>query len=72
MSKTVTLQIQGMHCKGCALGTKAALMKLPQVQSAQVEFPAQTAVLAVEEALYNPDELTEAVRGAGFEVMAIS
>lgn len=68
MSKTVTIKISGMHCKGCALGVQAALEKLPQVISAKATYPEQVAV--VELSTDTPDEgaLRDAVKGAGFEV----
>ncbi|MDR0928917.1 MAG: heavy-metal-associated domain-containing protein [Oscillospiraceae bacterium] len=72
MSKTITMQLQGMHCKGCALAAKAALMMRGQVIAAKVAFPEQTAELEVDEARYNPEELTVAVERAGFEVVSIS
>ncbi len=71
MAKQVTLSIQGMHCNGCAMGTKAALMKLPQVLSATVSFQDKSAVVECDEGTYDETALREAVRGAGFEVTGI-
>ncbi len=45
MSKTVTLKIEGMRCKGCAMGTQGALEKVAGVESAKVSFPDKQAVV---------------------------
>ena len=66
--KTVTLQIEGMRCNGCALGVQGALKKLNQVKSVQVSFPDKTAELVCDEDAYDPKAIEAAVQGLGFRV----
>jgi copper chaperone CopZ len=62
--------IEGMTCEGCANILHGALMKLPGVKAAEVDFATKTAVVR-----YNPDKsvsperVFEAVRSAGYEAM---
>ena len=70
MSKTINMKIKGMHCKGCALGLKGALERLPEVTSAEVTYPAETAVVVWSSDAAYEEALKNAVRGAGFEVEA--
>lgn len=71
MSKTVTIKIEGMRCKGCAMGTQGALEKLAQVESARVSFPEKTAVVTCREGQYDEAALRAAVEGAGFRATEI-
>ncbi len=32
------LKVNGMHCQGCAEGVRAALLKLPGVKAAEVDY----------------------------------
>ncbi len=71
MAKTVTMQITGMHCKGCALGVMAALEKVPGVESAKASYPEQTAVVQMKDDAYDEAALRGAVKAAGFEVTGV-
>ncbi len=71
MSKTFTIEISGMHCKGCALGVQGALEKLPQVESAKASFPDKNAVVSIRDDVLNETAVRQAVKAAGFEVTGI-
>ena len=60
MSKTVTLKIEGMRCKGCAMGTQGALEKVAGVESTKVSFPDKQAVVVC------ADAVDEGAPGQGF------
>ena len=68
MSKTVTLKIEGMRCKGCAMGTQGALEKVAGVESAMVSFPDKQAVVVCADAV-DEGALRAAVESAGFKVV---
>lgn len=68
MSKTVTMKIDGMHCKGCALGLQGALEKLPAVSSAKVTYPEQLAVVVWDSDASHEETLRNTVSEAGFKV----
>lgn len=68
MSKTVYMKINGMHCKGCAMGLQGALERLPEVRSAQVMYPDQTAVVVWEGDAAHEETLRNTVASAGFAV----
>lgn len=68
MSKTVTLKIEGMRCKGCAMGTQGALEKVAGVESAKVRFPDKQAVVICADAV-DEGALRAAVESAGFKVV---
>ncbi len=70
MSKTVTLKIEGMRCKGCALGTQGALEKVAGVESAKASFPDKQAVVVCAETV-EESALRAAVEGAGFRVVEV-
>lgn len=63
----VEFQIAGMTCQGCANTLRGALVELPGVQAAEVDFATKTAIVR-----YDPlepiasDRVVEAVRAAGF------
>lgn len=72
MSKTISMKISGMHCKGCALGLQGKLEQLPQVKTAKAAFPEQSAIVEWDgEEVYEP-VLRGAVKDAGFEVVAFN
>ena len=68
MNKTVTLKIEGMRCKGCAMGTQGALEKVAGVESAKVSFPDKQAVVVCADAV-DEGALRAAVESAGFKVV---
>lgn len=64
---TAKFRIEGMTCDGCATGLRAALAKLPDVASVEVDYPTKTAV--VRYAAGSPraaDQVVEAMIAAGY------
>lgn len=64
----IHLKITGMTCDSCAVHVKAALEKVPGVQSAVVSYPKGIAQLTTEPGT-SPDALTAAVAGLGYRAM---
>lgn len=70
MSKTIKVNIKGMHCNGCALGLQGKLEQNPSVKSAKVSYPQHSAIVEWDgEEVYEPI-LRGAVADAGFEVVS--
>lgn len=65
--KTITLNIEGMHCNGCALGLEGALEDLSFVKSASVSYETKKAVIECDG---EPDmaKIDEVVRNTGFSI----
>src|SRR5262245_34126385 len=63
---SITLDITGMTCASCVRRVERALSKVPGVETASVNFAAETArvTLAAE---IEPDQLIEAVQKAGYQ-----
>jgi copper chaperone CopZ len=62
------LPIQGMICGGCATTVRRALTRLPGVQEALVDLPAQQAQVTYNPALVGLAEMVKAVTKAGYTV----
>lgn len=65
-TQTVTLSVPGMTCAACPLTVKAALKRVPGVQSVDVSFQKLEAVVSFDDARANVDALTKATTGAGY------
>ncbi len=66
--KTVTLNVNGMSCEGCANSVKSALSQLPGVHKADVSLADKKAVLEVEDTVQSAD-LVGAVEIAGYQAI---
>lgn len=64
-TESVTLQVKGMTCTGCAAGLQRALESEPTVKSASVSFAAGLAT--VEGMELQSDRLIEVIRSRGFD-----
>lgn len=65
-TQTVTLDVKNMVCPLCPITVKKALMKVPGVESATVDFDSKTAVVSFNPDKANVDALTKATASAGF------
>jgi mercuric ion binding protein len=65
-SQTVTLDVKNMSCAACPITVKKALMKVPGVESAKVDFDAQTAVVTFDPDKTTLEALTKATGDAGY------
>ncbi len=63
------LRIKGMHCTGCANSIEKALQKIDWVNSANVNFASEQAVVTHAAANGHRQDLLAAVQSAGFEVL---
>jgi copper chaperone CopZ len=64
--KSVTLEIDGMHCDGCASTIKTAVEREPGVQMAAVSFEAREARILYDAQIVGADRLVAVVQKAGF------
>lgn len=62
-----TLNIEGMHCGGCAMNVEGALEDLTGVRSVKVSLPKQTAEVEFDEKQVNLAQLITAVQQAGYQ-----
>jgi Cu+-exporting ATPase len=67
---TITLSVQGMHCAACVKKIERALGALAGVSGAKVDLIAGKAVVTHDPALAPEAALKDAVRAAGFRVLA--
>lgn len=63
-----TLQIDGMHCAGCANAVDKQLKNLKGVQSATVNLATDTAIVEYEGDI-TMDEFSQAISNAGYELL---
>ena len=64
--KTVTLAIPTMDCPVCPITVKKALLQVPGVSRATVNFDKRQAIVSYDEAKTNTGVLTESTRNAGY------
>ncbi|MBK7000487.1 MAG: heavy-metal-associated domain-containing protein [Rhodoferax sp.] len=66
--QTVTFNISGMSCAGCARSISNVLNALNGVQTADVSLDQHRAVVEYDAAKVGPDVLKGAIEEAGYEV----
>ncbi len=64
--KTITLNIEGMHCGGCVKSVTQVLTELDGVQSADVQLEGK-ANITFDENRANVAQLIEVIEDAGFD-----
>ena len=64
--KTITLNIEGMHCGGCVKSVTQVLTELDSVQSADVQLEGK-ANITFDENRVNVAQLIEVIEDAGFD-----
>ena len=67
--KTITLNIEGMHCGGCVKSVTRVLTELDGVQSADVQLEGK-ANITFDENRVNVAQLIEVIEDAGFDATA--
>jgi len=65
-TQTVTLEVKNMSCAACPITVKKALMRVPGVESAKVDFEGATAVVTFDPDKTSVEALTKATTNAGF------
>jgi copper chaperone CopZ len=68
--KTADLTIEGMTCGHCVMAVQKGLGKLPGVRSADVTIG--RARVEYDEGGMTTDDLSRAIKGAGYRVTAVS
>lgn len=64
--KTITLNVEGMHCGGCVKSVERVLTELDGVQSADVQLEGK-ATITFDENRVNVAQLIEVIEDAGFD-----
>lgn len=64
-AETVKLAVSGMTCSGCAAGIEKALLEVPGVRSASVDFDGGDATVVAEPGAVPVARLLDAVKSAG-------
>lgn len=64
--KTITLNIEGMHCGGCVKSVTQVLTELDGIQSADVQLEGK-ANITFDENRVNVAQLIEVIEDAGFD-----
>lgn len=68
--KKYTIQIQGMHCAGCAANVERSLRKVKGVKSASVSLMVNKGFVEVDNAVQT-DELTKAIARTGYRALSV-
>lgn len=66
VSQTVVFNVQNMTCSLCPVTVKKALLKVPGVENAKVDFEHKTAIVSFDPAKANTAALVKATTDAGF------
>lgn len=67
LAENAELNVKGMFCVGCASKVEKTLNKTPGVQSVQVNYEQNRALIEYDTTKLNPDKLAETVTDIGFE-----
>lgn len=65
----INLSISGMHCTSCAMLIEKALVKVPGVSEAHVNFAAEKALVGIDPDVAKPEDLVDAVKKAGYSAV---
>jgi Cu+-exporting ATPase len=68
-TESLTLPVLGMTCASCQHHVEEALRATPGVDSARVDLMAHRASVVFDPALAAPEQLVEAIRGAGYDAV---
>lgn len=66
-ARTVTLNVEGMYCGGCAVSVRIALKKLDGVQDAKVDVKKAQAVVDYVEGKVTVEQMVQAVEKVGYK-----
>lgn len=66
--KTVTLNIEGMHCDGCASNVQSLLERQPGIRKATASFKDKEARILYDPQAVTEDQLVELVERGGYRV----
>ena len=66
VTKTVTLEVQGMNCAACPITVRKALKKVPGVSAVKVNYQSGIAEVSYDPNETSADELAKAVTAVGY------
>ncbi|VVB73379.1 putative copper-exporting P-type ATPase A [uncultured archaeon] len=61
-----TLEVRGMHCRGCEMAISKALAGTPGVKSARVDYASERAIVEHDGRL-EPADVASVIKEAGYE-----
>ena len=67
--KKEIFKISGMHCASCAQTIERAILKLPGVKSAQVNFASETILVSYDENLVSEKNFQKIIKDIGYELL---
>lgn len=70
--KTVTLNIDGMHCDGCASNVQSLLERQPGIRKAAASFKDKQARILYDPQAVTEDQLVNLVERGGFRVTGLA
>lgn len=65
-TRTVVLSVPSMNCAVCPITVKKALVKVPGVSRAEVDYARRSATVSFDDSRANVELLTNATRDAGY------
>lgn len=68
-NKRLTFPVTGMSCASCAVSVESMLKSVPGVKEAAVNFANQTAWADVDDKIVKPEDLQNAVRSVGYDLI---
>ena len=68
-SKTVTIRVEGMHCKMCSASVTKALKATPGVEKVEVSDEKGEAVIQYDDQKVTEVKLREVINGTGFKAV---
>jgi Cu+-exporting ATPase len=68
-TKTVSLDVKGMTCAGCAMSVEAAIKSISGVQSANVNFAAEKVLITFDPEMTSVSIIAEYVKQSGYEII---
>jgi copper chaperone len=68
--QTEIIKVNGMTCMGCVNSIKNVLEKIPGVSNADVSLEQKQVKIAYDAATTHTDQLKNAIKEAGFEVIS--
>ena len=66
--QTITLPVTGMTCANCAANIERGLKKLEGVQTSNVNFAAEQAIVAFDPKLLHVKDVVQNIQGSGYSV----
>jgi copper chaperone CopZ len=66
-TRTVTIRIEGMHCKNCAASVEKKLKATEGVQAVRVSFPRKEAWVKFDDRKISVAQIREVINSTGFK-----